>query len=107
MAKIALIVAADEPALFFSSIERAERTLEAIDVEDGVYTAAFGPGGEVYEVETDGASVRIRLKGVPPQPETLRTLLLSFFEVAKNVELGSDDLSDMLRRCEVYLGRDD
>ena len=38
---IALIVKADEPALFFSSIRNAENYLEAIDVENKVYPAAL------------------------------------------------------------------
>jgi hypothetical protein len=88
MAKIALIVAADEPALFVSSIEWAEQALEAIDVEDGVYTAAFGPGGEVYDIETEGTSVRFRLWGNPRATGEADMLLLSFFKTAKKVEGG-------------------
>jgi hypothetical protein len=80
MAKIALIVAADEPALFVSSIERAEQALEAIDVEDGVYTAAFGPGGEVYDIETDGASVRFRLWGSPRSTAEAEDVIPQIFQ---------------------------
>lgn len=40
--EVRLIVAADEPPLFFSSVDAAEQYLEAIDVEDGVYPAAYG-----------------------------------------------------------------
>jgi len=50
MKPIELIIAADEPALFFSSIKSAEGYLEATDVEDGIYTAAFGPNGESYQI---------------------------------------------------------
>ena len=41
-----LFVAADEPLLVFPSVSVAESHLEAIDVENGVYPAAFGPNGE-------------------------------------------------------------
>ena len=66
----------------------------------------LGRAGRFMKSKQTALPFGFDLRESPPQPETLRTLLLSFFEVAKNVELGSDDLSDMLRRCEVYLGRD-
>ena len=46
----ALFVAADEPLLVFPSVAAAERYLEAIDVENGVYPAAYGPNGELYRI---------------------------------------------------------
>jgi hypothetical protein len=46
----ALFVAADEPLLIFPSIIAAERWLEAIDVENGVYPAAFGPNGSLLRL---------------------------------------------------------
>lgn len=44
--KIRLIVAADEPALFYTSVSQAEMDLEAIDVRAGVYPVGYGPNGE-------------------------------------------------------------
>lgn len=42
-ATIELVVAADEPALFYSSVQQAEMDLEVVDVRNGVYPGAFGP----------------------------------------------------------------
>jgi hypothetical protein len=50
----ALFVAADEPLLVYPSVGAAERDLEAIDVENGVYTAAYGPNGEPYRIRNEG-----------------------------------------------------
>ena len=75
-AAIALIVAADEPALFFSSIEAAESYLEWIDVENGVYPVAYDPDGNVYRLSHDGARVIIVSdKSVPADPVGLNALL--------------------------------
>jgi hypothetical protein len=54
MTQVNLIVAADEPAIFFASVHDAERWMEPVDVEDGVYGAAFGPAGEPHVISTDG-----------------------------------------------------
>ena len=64
-----LIVAADEPAIFFASVQHAERWVEAIDVEDGVYSAGFGPNGEPYAIRTDGTWVRLRNRGKRRSPK--------------------------------------
>jgi hypothetical protein len=94
---IRLIVAADEPALFFSSVEDAEGYLEAIDVENGVYTAAYGPGGEPYRISIEGDNVVISSTGGPPQPDKLKALLLLYLG-----DRGSptDELPLLLERCQ-------
>jgi len=65
-AAIRLIVAADEPAFFYSSISAAERKLEWIDVCHGVYPIAFDPEGNVYRLRQDGKHVFIELDSATP-----------------------------------------
>ena len=98
MTKIALIVAADEPALFFASVRDAELSLEAIDVKNGVYSAAFGPKGEPYAISTDGKRVFIRKAGEPPQPEALKALILRFLYTDEDPSYESS-LTSLLERC--------
>jgi hypothetical protein len=74
----ALFVAADEPLLVYPSVRAAERDLEAIDVEAGVYPAAYGPNGEPYHVTSERRRVIVRRSDGPDQPEALRALLLNF-----------------------------
>ena len=103
---IGLIVAADEPAILFSNVESAERWMEPVDVLDGIYTAAYGSGGELYLVETDGIRVAItRAPDEPDRPEELRALLLRYFE-ALGKPAGTDEtLPPMLARCRpTYVG---
>jgi len=57
--KIELVVAADEPALFYSSVQQAEMDLEAVDVRDGVFPIAYGPDGQIFKLEAIGDRVRI------------------------------------------------
>src|SRR4051812_27052304 len=64
----ALFVAADEPLLVFPSVAAAERFLEATDVENGVYPAAYGPNGEPYRVASLGSRVIIERTGEPNRP---------------------------------------
>ncbi|MDB5696858.1 MAG: hypothetical protein JWN21_2401 [Sphingomonas bacterium] len=73
-----LIVAADEPALFFSSLGAAVRHLEAVDVANGVYTAAFGPEGEPFAISSDGDIVSIEPTYGPAEPEQLSAVLLRY-----------------------------
>ena len=101
---IALIIAADEPAVFYNNIESAELDLEAIDVERGVYTAAFGPRGEKYDIASTGGRVRIaRQPSMDESPEDLKKVLLEFLS-AMNIDV--DDkarLSYLLDKCEPYV----
>lgn len=74
----ALFVAADEPLLIYPSALAAERHLEARDVANGVYPAAYGPNGEPYSITRKGVRVIVRRTDGPNQPEALRALLLNF-----------------------------
>ena len=76
----ALFVAADEPLLVFPSVTAAEQHLEAIDVENGVYPAAYGPRGEPYSVETFEGQVVIQATDGPKRPDELKTLLLRYLQ---------------------------
>jgi hypothetical protein len=76
----ALFVAADEPLLIFPSVAAAESDLEAIDVEDGVYPAAYGPNGEPYRIRSEGNRVIIERTGEPNTPNELRALILRYLE---------------------------
>lgn len=98
---IGLIVKADEPALFFSSIESAELYLEAIDVRDGVYPAAYGPGGEPYIVGVEGDRVVIEPLDGELRTGELRDLLKSF--LAAIGASADGDLTDMIAACEKYV----
>jgi len=76
----ALFVAADEPLLIFPSIIAAERWLEAIDVENGVYPAAFGPNGEPFAIGTERNRVIIQRTAEPIRPDEFKALLLRYLE---------------------------
>jgi hypothetical protein len=100
--KIKLIVAADEPALFYSSVPQAELDLEAIDVRDGVYPVGYGPDGEVFKLEAIGDRVRIsQVEGLPPRPDDLRALLLRYLSATgvHDVE-ETEPLESLLARCD-------
>jgi glycosyltransferase involved in cell wall biosynthesis len=97
--EVKLIIAADEPALFYASVEDAERDLEAIDVENGVYGPAFGPNGEPYTISTDGTRVHIEATGAAPQPEALKALLLYYFDATGKTVDANVELSALLQRC--------
>ncbi|WP_298123550.1 hypothetical protein [Brevundimonas sp.] len=101
MPTIELIVEADEPALFFSSVGGAEAYLEAIDVRDGVYPVAYGPDGQVFRLEAVGDRVRINSVEGSKAPDDLRKLLLRYLSAAESHDVKSTDpLSGLLARCE-------
>ncbi|MBN8553354.1 MAG: hypothetical protein J0L52_10720 [Caulobacterales bacterium] len=91
MSSIALIVIADDGLAVFSSIGAAETYMEAVDVEDGVYSGAYDSDGRLYSIQYSGigawdpgqveilptdtidkeaASNAIRLNSKFPLPET-------------------------------------
>jgi hypothetical protein len=101
---VRLIVAADEPAVFFSSIQSAESYLEAIDVNNGVYTAAYGPAGEPYRISAPNNRVSITPDpSYPAKPRELRALLVRFFAATKAPARDSEDLDALVKRCVPYL----
>ena len=104
MNPINLIVAADEPAIFFASLEDAERWMEPIDVDNGVYSAAFGPSGEPHEISTKGTIVSIRQTGDAPQPEALKDVLLCCLAATGETVSDDLDLPALLDRCSLSYG---
>jgi hypothetical protein len=98
---VALIIAADEPAIFFSSVEVAEQYIEPIDVRNGIYTAVYGPAGEPYGIEADHTGVRItRILDAPNQPDQLKALLLNYFDAVGEV-VTDESLPALLARCRI------
>jgi hypothetical protein len=93
-----LIVAADEPALFYPSRQAAELDLEVIDVENGVYPAAYGPAGEPYRVSVSGKNVIIEPLGGPNKPDELKALLLQYYEAIGEPADPAEELSSMVER---------
>lgn len=92
----ALFVAADEPLLVFPSAAAAEQHLEAVDVEHGVYPAAYGPDGRPYRVTTRDRQVVIEATGEAERPDELRALLLRYLEGARRGAEASASLRELV-----------
>ena len=92
----ALFVAADEPLLVFPSVKAAEGYLEVIDVEDGVYPAAYGPNGEPFRVSSEGGRVAIEHTGEPNRPGELKALLLRYLEACSRPADASTSLNELV-----------
>lgn len=102
--RIALIIAADEPALFYGSIAAAERDLEAIDVQNGIYKAAYGPAGQRYKITVQRDRVVISAdSGQPDSPADLRAVLLRFLQAIGKPASPYLRVSSLLRLCEPYM----
>jgi hypothetical protein len=102
---VGLIVAADEPALIFSSPSVAEGYLEATDVRNGTYPAAYGPRGEPYEIKvSDNEEVKIQMKdGCPRDAEGLRELVETFLR-SYGIPVSEDiSLEEIVKLCEPYV----
>jgi hypothetical protein len=97
-ATIKLIVAADEPALFYSSIDVAERALEWIDVENGVYPIAYDPDGNIYRLRHENRRVIIERDGNKSDPRGLNVLLRKAVS-ALHMPIKSDDNAFLLSLC--------
>ena len=99
-----LIVEADEPAILFSSVSRAESYMEPIDVRNGVYTAAFGPQGESYSFSTDGDQVMVLLdESVPHNPERLKQILIRFLNAVHVTADQRESLEEILAKCARFV----
>lgn len=102
--RIKLIVAADEPALFFTSVDAAERYLEIIDVQDGIYTAAYGPEGQCYQLGTRDNRVIITADfNRPGDAAALKMLLVRYLTAANIPASEADSLNVLIKRCERYI----
>lgn len=93
---VGLIVVADEPALFFSSISAAEGYLEAIDVDEGVYPLAYDIKGKLYRIRSNGDSVIIEPDmETEPCPDDLKRLLVNVLS-ARGIQVSDDMPLDTL-----------
>jgi hypothetical protein len=102
---INLIVEADEPALFYHSIEDAEMDLEPYDVIDGVYKSIFGPNGEIYNISSEGHVVKIeRLVGACDKNKLI-SVVKNFLVSIGKIEESDDSISlgDMLIECVPFI----
>lgn len=102
--KIALIVAADEPAIFYKDVPSAEADLEALDVRNGVYKAAYGPGGEPYDIAEDGEKVVIRPNtGGASRSQELKEVLKNFLRAMGISSSDNASIEELLEKCEPYV----
>lgn len=100
---IALIIAADEPAIFYKSIKAAELDLEPVDVRAGVYRAAFGPDGELYDIGLKDDTVIItRALDRSNETQNLRKVLVEFLTAMKTDVDEHAGLAELLEQCERY-----
>ncbi|WP_448503232.1 hypothetical protein, partial [Sphingomonas sp.] len=106
----ALFVAADEPLLVYPSPFAAQRHLEAIDVENGIYPAAYGPRGEHFTIRTEGSRVVIEPTGGFEHAEEFRVLLLRYLE-SQDINADTSDLESLVEKvwkieCEFWEAHD-
>ena len=78
--------------------------MEPIDVDYGVYSAAFGPAGEPHTISTDGTNVFILQTGDAPQPEALKAVILRYLATTGKVAGGDMSLPELLDRCSQSYG---
>lgn len=102
---ISLIVEADEPALFYRTVSDAEIDLEPYDVKDGVYTAAFGPNGEIYDISTNGDVVMLTQLEGKYDVEGLKRVITRFLNsIGKMNQLHSDEpIAILLEKCTPFI----
>lgn len=72
----------------------AERHLEAIDLEDGVYPVAHDPNGEPFRIGSEGRRVIIEPTGEPNRPGELRRLLVRYLEATGRAPDATATLDD-------------
>ena len=100
---IGLIVEAEEP-VFFSTREAAEAYMEPIDVQDGIYSAAYDQYGNTYSIDILDDKVVIDTSAGNENAEAkLRDILFQFLHEV-NVDTSSEDAtSDLIEKCRPYV----
>lgn len=102
MSAIQIIVAADEPALFFSSVAAAEGYIEAGDVD--TCTAIYGSKGEVYSIRAFNSRTIIEFnESESAKPNELVDLLLNFLSSINVTPKSNNSVSVLLEQCETHL----
>lgn len=102
---VGLVVAADEPALFFSSPATAEEYLEAVDVHAGTYPESYGPAGGPFEISVDPFNkvVIIKREDCPYRPERMREIVERFLR-ACGISYSEDMTNEtLLKLCSPYV----
>jgi hypothetical protein len=95
----ALFIEGNEILLIFPSVADAEASLEAIDVEEGTYPAAYGPEGEPYDIRAEGPWVRITRGEGPNRPGELKGLLCSYLEGCEDPADADETLDALVARA--------
>ena len=94
----ALFIEGDEILLIYPSVRDAEASLEAIDVEEGTYPAAYGPEGEPYDIRAEGPWVRITRGEGPNRPDELKGLLCRYLEGCEDPADADESLDELVAR---------
>ncbi|UVO49446.1 hypothetical protein M0208_02560 [Sphingomonas sp. SUN019] len=92
--------------LVFASASDTQQYLEAIDVEDGVYPAAYGPGGEAYSITSHEGLVFVERIDEPNRPDDLHRLLLNCLEATGRLPVGSVSLDELVATVWAVKGGD-
>jgi hypothetical protein len=92
----ALFIECEEPLLVFACTAAAERHLEAIGGEDEGCAIAYGPKGEIYRIQYEGAGVRIEHSGEPDRPAELKRLLLHYLECCEDPGDATESLDSLV-----------
>lgn len=101
--QIEMIVVADEPALFFSSLSAAERWIEAVDVEEGIYPRAYDRNGVVYDVLPHGqGGLIVPRRDKQTDGDGLRSVLTRFLAATGIPFSTSDSVENLLELCERF-----
>lgn len=103
MKRVGLIVASDDGCAVFTSVEAAEKYLEAADVEDGVYPVGYDADGRVFRIHASGVTtwnpgrVTITPNG-EKDAQSLRDLIEQTLPADENVaDVAIDELAQRLR----------
>lgn len=85
-----IFIPADEPLLVFPSIRAAERYIEVTDIETGVYSVAYGPRAEPYNITHVGKKAVVQSVAGSCRPDDLKPLLIRYLEaIGQNPNLDS------------------
>jgi hypothetical protein len=103
--QIRLIIEADEPALFYASLQDAQLDLEPIDVKAGVYKSVYGRDGQVYEINVKNNKVLFDFVSGKRDVDTLKKVIKTFLVSIDGHFEETESLASLLTRCEPYVQR--
>jgi hypothetical protein len=100
--RIRYVLTIDNDVYFYSTKERAENAMEAIDVENNEYRG-FDSEGRLLRIYPSGSIGRIELaEEQPHHTAELRELLQRYLSLLKG-PVDTGDLRSLLERCEPYV----